>query len=88
VSGSLPNGLKLMQKGDSYADLTMADGQFYGAPMETGVFPFEVNVRSKTWGYLLDMQKLTVRVKEPTDTITALCRAARQSRCSHACCPV
>jgi hypothetical protein len=71
VSGSLPSGLHLMQKGDSYAGLTMAAGQFYGAPGETGDFPFEVNVRSKTWGYLLDMQRLTVRVKEPTDAILA-----------------
>jgi hypothetical protein len=67
VSGRLPDGLGLMQKGGVYEGLTMLAGQFYGAPLETGEFPLEVEVRADVggWNYLLDLQEITLTVEEP-----------------------
>jgi hypothetical protein len=72
VGGALPDGLNLMEKGDVYGGLTMLSGQFYGAPLETGVFTFVVEVYSKVWGYLLDMQQITVTVTAPADADLAV----------------
>jgi hypothetical protein len=50
----LPDGLTLLP-----------DGQFHGAPTETGEFVFEVKVYYSTYGYLLDFQQITLTVEEP-----------------------
>jgi hypothetical protein len=68
-SGPLPDGLFLMQAEEVYENLLMRSGQFYGAPMETGVFALEVEVRSKTYGYLLDVQAIELTVRAPDDAM-------------------
>jgi hypothetical protein len=62
VGGGLPAGLELLQ-----------DGQFHGAPLETGDFSFHVAVRFNRFGgdggkeYLMDLQEIKLRVEEPGD---------------------
>jgi hypothetical protein len=66
-SGALPAGLSLVQEGQTHNGLTMVSGQFYGAPLETGEFRFQVKVRSAVYDYLLDIQEITLKVREPDD---------------------
>jgi hypothetical protein len=67
VGGALPEGLALFQ-----------DGQFHGAPLETGTFTFDVAVyftlftNENEAEYLLDLQEITLTVKEPSDEDLAL----------------
>ncbi|MDR1321928.1 MAG: leucine-rich repeat protein [Gracilibacteraceae bacterium] len=67
IGGTLPAGLFLMQKGEFYDGLEMLSGQFYGAPLDNGAFQVEIEVRSYPHNYLLDLQTLTVTVKEADD---------------------
>jgi hypothetical protein len=64
VGGALPQGLSLLQ-----------DGQFHGAPLETGKFTFEVAVYFSLFGedksYIMDLQEITLTVEEPTDAMLA-----------------
>ncbi|MDR1245466.1 MAG: leucine-rich repeat protein [Clostridiales Family XIII bacterium] len=54
VGGTLPDGLELLP-----------DGQFHGAPLETGTFTFVVEVRYPVFDYLLDIQSIVLTVEEP-----------------------
>jgi hypothetical protein len=54
VGGTLPDGLTLLP-----------DGQFHGAPLETGTFTFVVEVRYPVFDYLLDIQSIVLTVEEP-----------------------
>jgi hypothetical protein len=60
----LPDGLELL-----------SDGQFHGAPLETGVFTFRVKVYFTLFGggqeYLMDYQEIQLTVTEPNDTALA-----------------
>jgi hypothetical protein len=60
VGGSMPKGLSLQP-----------DGQFHGAPLETGEFIFNVAVYFTLFGneeeYLMDLQQISLTVEEPDD---------------------
>jgi hypothetical protein len=56
IGGALPDGLELLP-----------DGQFHGAPLETGTFTFDVEVRYPVFNYLLDLQEITLVVEAPGD---------------------
>jgi hypothetical protein len=60
VGGRLPAGLALL-----------SDGQFHGAPLETGVFTFDVAVKYPVFDYLLDLQELKLTVEEAGDAALA-----------------
>jgi hypothetical protein len=56
VGGVLPDGLTLLP-----------GGAFHGAPMETGVFTFDVEVRDLAFNYLLDIQE--IKLTAPPDIV-------------------
>jgi hypothetical protein len=60
VGGALPAGLTLLP-----------DGQFRGAPLETGVFTFDVAIRFTLLDEVMDLQEIKLRVEEPTDAMLA-----------------